>query len=64
VLVLAYTKQEVEREFGFPVISIVGLQHLIDYLQHVGATVEGEGRSVGAAEVLAYRERYGIVQNV
>jgi len=46
--------QEVEATFGIPVISIVKLGHLLQYLQ------EKPGRNNDVLKILAYRERYGI----
>jgi orotate phosphoribosyltransferase len=46
--------QEVEQTFGIPVISIINLNHIIDYL----------GRQAGQAEMVdkisAYRKQYGV----
>jgi len=46
--------QEVEATFGIPVISIVKLGHLLQYLQ------EKPGHNNDVQKILAYRERYGI----
>jgi orotate phosphoribosyltransferase len=46
--------QEVEATFGIPVISIVKLGHLLQYLQ------EKPGYNNDVQKILAYRERYGI----
>lgn len=46
--------QEVEATFGIPVISIVKLGHLLQYLQ------EKPGHNEDMQKILAYRERYGI----
>jgi len=45
--------QEVEATFGIPVISIVKLGHLLQYLQ------EKPGHNEDMQKILAYRERYG-----
>ena len=46
--------QEVEKEFGIPVISIIRLQHLIDYL-----AAEAADTAV-LDKVTAYRQNYGV----
>ncbi len=46
--------QEVERDFGIPVASIIGLSDLVDYLQN---HPEMENN---LAAIKAYRERYGV----
>ncbi len=46
--------QEVERDFGCQVVSIVTLSDLISYL------AEQPGREAELASVKAYREQYGI----
>jgi orotate phosphoribosyltransferase len=45
--------QELEAEYGFPVVSIVQLANIICYL-------EQEGDSQYLAKVKAYRDRYGV----
>jgi orotate phosphoribosyltransferase len=45
--------QEVERDYGIPVFSIISLEHILAYLQAQGAA-EDLGR------VRAYRDRYGV----
>ncbi|BFM04949.1 orotate phosphoribosyltransferase [Halioxenophilus aromaticivorans] len=47
--------QEVEREFNIPVISIVNLNDIIDYLK-----TETEGQEQLIAQVQAYRQEYGV----
>ncbi|WP_263081360.1 orotate phosphoribosyltransferase [Endozoicomonas sp. Mp262] len=46
--------QEVERDFGIPVISIVTLEHLLEYAE------SNDSIKSHAASIKAYRERYGI----
>ena len=46
--------QEVERDFGMPVVSIISLADLIEYLQARG------DREQEVASIRAYREQYGI----
>ena len=46
--------QEIEQTFGLPVISIVGLGHIIEYLSEQGDDDELLGRIEG------YRQRYGV----
>ena len=47
--------QEVERDFGIKVISIVGLNQVLDY-------VSGSAElSQYAQAISAYRDRYGVV---
>ncbi len=50
--------QEVEREFGFPVVSIIKMEHLVAYLE----SSEGQAKSEkGALErVLRYKAEYGV----
>jgi orotate phosphoribosyltransferase len=45
--------QEVERDFGVPVVSIIGLEQILQYLQLQGAAAD-------LAKVLAYRDQYGV----
>jgi orotate phosphoribosyltransferase len=45
--------QEVERDYGIPVFSIVNLEHILQYLQAAGAAAD-------AARVLSYRAKYGV----
>ena len=45
--------QEVERDYGIPVCSIIGLEHILQYLQARGAADE-------LARVRAYRDQYGV----
>ena len=55
--------QEVEREFGIPVVSIVRLQHLIQYVkaqsaaEAAGATASG---AVSLTDIESYRAQYGV----
>ncbi len=59
--------QEVEQEFGLPVVSIVQLQHLIAYVKDPSAavvpvsdggdTVDG---GVSLEDIEAYRKQYGV----
>ncbi len=49
--------QEVERDFGIPVISIINLAQVVDYLKEQG----GDGASDRVvASIAAYRDKYGI----
>jgi orotate phosphoribosyltransferase len=45
--------QEVREQFGIPVIAVIGLKDLMQYMQ-------GLGRSAELADMQAYRERYGV----
>jgi len=45
--------QEVREQFGIPVIAVIGLQELMQYMQ-------GLGRPAELASMQAYRERYGV----
>jgi orotate phosphoribosyltransferase len=45
--------QEVERDYGIPVFSIISLEHILLYLQAEGATED-------LARVRAYRDSYGV----
>ncbi|MDB6063750.1 MAG: orotate phosphoribosyltransferase [Verrucomicrobiaceae bacterium] len=45
--------QEVERDYGIPVFSIVSLEHVLHYLQTQGAAADAE-------RVLSYRAQYGV----
>ncbi len=49
--------QEVERDFGIPVISIINLAQVINYLKEQGS--DGTSDSV-VASIAAYRDQYGI----
>jgi hypothetical protein len=65
-------RQQVQAEFGFPVLSIVRLQHIITYVKESAAsdaaTAAGGGRGVeGGADnqgvlhdIQLYREQYGV----
>ena len=46
--------QEVESEFGIPVVSIIRLEQVLDYLK---TNPEFSGH---AEKVASYRERYGV----
>jgi orotate phosphoribosyltransferase len=46
--------QEVEEAFGIPVVSIIKLDHIIDYLESAG----GQDSMVGA--IKAYRAEFGV----
>lgn len=46
--------QEVEQAFGIPVISIINLSHIIDYLK------QQPDHADTLAAILAYRETYGV----
>ena len=46
--------QEVERDYGVPVVSIVRLDHLVAYLE------EREDSPEQLASIRSYRERYGV----
>ncbi|MDX8386621.1 MAG: orotate phosphoribosyltransferase [Gallionella sp.] len=48
--------QEVQRNFGIPVLSIATLKDLLDYLQHSEEMVQN------LAAVQAYRDSYGVIQ--
>jgi len=45
--------QEVRERFGIPVIAVIGLKDLMQYMQEIG-------RSAELADMRAYRERYGV----
>ena len=45
--------QEVERDYGIPVLSIISLEHVMQYL-------EAQGAADDLARVRAYREQYGV----
>ena len=45
--------QEVRREFGIPVIAVIGLAELVQYMQEAGREAEVAG-------MRAYRELYGV----
>jgi len=45
--------QEVREQFGIPVIAVISLQELIQYMHALG-------RSAELAGMHAYRERYGV----
>jgi len=45
--------QEVREQFGIPVIAVIGLRELMQYMQ-------GLGRAAELASMQAYRERYGV----
>jgi orotate phosphoribosyltransferase len=45
--------QEVREQFGIPVIAVIGLQELMQYMQRLGRPAE-------LASMQAYRERYGV----
>lgn len=47
--------QDVERSHGVPVLSIINMGHLVDYLEN-----EGSGPPGALAAMRAYRERYGV----
>lgn len=46
--------QEVEQTFGIPVISIIKLNHIIDYLEHQS------GHEAMVDKIKAYRSTYGV----
>ncbi|UTW44434.1 orotate phosphoribosyltransferase [bacterium SCSIO 12696] len=46
--------QEVEQEFGVPVISIVTIDHIIDYLR------EDRDRAHTLSQIIDYRSQYGV----
>lgn len=47
--------QEVERSYGVPVLSIIDMSHIIDYLEGLG------GGPAGALQAMKeYRDRYGV----
>ena len=48
--------QEVSREFGLEVLSIIDLDHLVEYLE------ERESLPAELRRVAEYRERYGVVE--
>jgi orotate phosphoribosyltransferase len=45
--------QEVREQFGIPVVAVIGLEELMQYM-------EGLGRAAELAGMQAYRERYGV----
>ncbi len=45
--------QEVREQFGIPVIAVIGLKDLMQYMQGIGLSAE-------LADMRAYRERYGV----
>ena len=47
--------QQVQVEFGIPVVSIVGLDQVLAYLEQAGDTLKPH-----AEAIRAYRERYGV----
>lgn len=47
--------QEVEQAYGVPVLSIIDMAHIIEYLEGAGAGPEG-----ALDGMKAYRERYGV----
>ena len=48
--------QEVSREFGIEVLSVIDLDHLVEYLEERGT------RPVELRRVAEYRERYGVAE--
>ncbi|MEP1595256.1 MAG: orotate phosphoribosyltransferase, partial [Halieaceae bacterium] len=46
--------QEIERNYGIPVLSIIEMSHIIDYLEDEG------GADAALAGMRAYREEYGV----
>ena len=46
--------QEVEQTFGIPVISIINLNHIVDYLENQA------GQEEMVAKIKAYRQTYGV----
>lgn len=46
--------QEVEQEYGIPVVSIINLDHIISYLE------EQSGQAEMINKIRAYREQYGV----
>jgi len=51
---------EVEAQYGFPVVSIIKMEHLVSYLESSeGQAKSGAGK--GALErVLKYKQEYGV----
>jgi orotate phosphoribosyltransferase len=45
--------QEVREQFGIPVIAVIGLAELMQYMR-------GQGRQAELSGMLAYRDRYGV----
>jgi len=45
--------QEVERDYGIPVFSIISLEHIVQYLHNQGAAADVE-------RVQQYRNEYGV----
>jgi orotate phosphoribosyltransferase len=45
--------QEVREQFGIPVIAVIGLVELMQY-------VHAQGRQAELSSIQAYRERYGV----
>ena len=50
--------QEVERDFAIPVVSIINLNQLIQYMETQGTTAQSLSEHL--PKVKAYREKYGI----
>lgn len=46
--------QEVERDYNMPVVSIISLSHIVQYLEEIG------GHDQHIAAIAKYREQYGI----
>lgn len=47
--------QEIEREYGIPVLSIIDISHIIAYLE-----AAGDSQASLVAAMQSYRERYGV----
>jgi orotate phosphoribosyltransferase len=47
--------QEIEREYGIPVLSIIDIGHIIAYLE-----TAGDDQADALAAMYSYRERYGV----
>jgi orotate phosphoribosyltransferase len=47
--------QEIEREYGIPVLSIIDISHIIAYLE-----AAGDSQASLLASMQSYRERYGV----
>lgn len=56
--VAASAIQQVERDLGVPVLSIVRLKHLVAFVR--GQQAKGEHLAIDLAAVSAYREKFGV----
>lgn len=51
---------QVEKEFGFPVASIIKLDDLVAYMEKGLYAGEGDDKDQVLSAMLAYRKEYGI----